>query len=665
MSISMKRILFLSLLMCALMLTRQNVWADGVAHVAFWETFDVNNGSGGRDGQFSGNIASSNIHYDIDGWSGSSIKGAKACLMFGTTAGNGSCTTPEIVLIGTAKTATLTFNAAGWGDGGTNLLTVTANEGVTLSGNTEITLKNGEWTLYTITITLTTAKSAQLTFTGKRGFLDDVKVEENVTAINAPTLTESHDFWPNTTETAKEIITLEPSDSTTVYYTTDGTEPSPTNGSVATLTSNVIITGTTTVKARAYYGEIASSVVEKHYEVGQTVNSIEEFRENPDDVELRVFFADNNENETRVLFYDQSSNQLFLRENTTAFCIDFGTTATFNPVPEYNQHVAGWIVGRKTTENGVLKLVPTNNTVTDYLAFAEAVKESTVAPFTIYNEELDGHISNWVTITDQRVGTDITLSDRFGTNAYDGAIVDVSGIVIPDGSTSLAVAPFTQNYFKGVVYVIDENKEFVSPTSDIQHANVRLKRSLSKDNWNTFALPFDASIAGNLREYDCSNGNTMVFKEATTIEAGKPYLIKPSNNMVNPEWEDVTLKATSAQTVSSNDYSFVAVYSPTDLVTDKSELFLKSDSKLYYPSSSGAHLRGMRAFFRVPVGQTARLALSDGEMITGVDMLGAERETKGEVYNLNGQRVLKPKKGLYIVRSSEALLQGKNKIIIR
>ena len=665
MSISTKRILFLSLLMCALMLTPQNVWADGVAHVAFWETFNVNNGSGGRDGQFSGSIASSNIHYDIDGWSGSSIKGAKACLKFGTTAVNGSCMTPKIVLIGTAKTATLTFNAAGWGDDSQNRLTVTANEGVTLLGDTEITLVNGTWTPYTITITLTTAKSVQLTFTGKRGFLDDVKVEENVTAINAPTLTEGYYFWPHTTETAKGIITLEPSDSTTVYYTTDGTEPSPTNGSVATLTSNVSITGTTTVKARAYYGEIASSVVEKCYEVGQTVNGIEEFRENPDDVELRVFFADDNEHETRVLYYDQSSNQLFLRENTRAFCIDFGgTTATFNPIPQYNQHVAGWIVGRKTTENGMLKLVPTNNTVTDYLAFAEAVRESTVAPHTIYNEEMNVHIANWVTISNQRVGTDITLSDRFGTNAYDGAIIDVSGIVIPDGSTSLVVAPFTRDYYKGVVYVIDENKEFVSPTSDIEHANVRLRRSLSKDNWNTFALPFDASIAGDLREFDYLNGNTMVFKEATTIEAGKPYLIKTSNNMVNPEWEDVTLKATPAQTVTSNDYSFVAVYSPTDMATDRTELFLKSDGKLYYPSSSGAHLRGMRAFFRVPMGQMARLAFSDDEMISGVDMMGAESD-KGEIYNLNGQRVLKPGKGLYIVCSDKALMQGKNKIIIR
>ena len=278
MSISMKRILFLSLLMGALMLTRQNVWADGVVHVALWETFDVNNGSGGRDDQFTGNIALKNIHYDIDGWSGTNVKGANACLKFGTTtsgtAGNGTCTTPEIVLIGTAKTATLTFNAAGWGGTDTNRLTVTANEGVTLTGDTEITLENATWNSYSVTVTLTTAKSVQLTFTGKRGFLDDVKVEETVTAIHAPTLTEGHSFWPNTTETARDIIMLVPSDSTTVYYTTDGTEPSASNGVKALLTTNVAITGTTTVKARAYYGTVASSVVSKTYTQGPTVNGI-------------------------------------------------------------------------------------------------------------------------------------------------------------------------------------------------------------------------------------------------------------------------------------------------------------------------------------------------------------------------------------------------------
>jgi len=672
MSISMKRILFLSLLMGALMLTRQNVWADGVAHVAFLETFNANVGTGGHDepeAKFSGNIASSNLVYDQEGWIGNRnsnyVYGGLACMRFGNNDNDGSCITPEIVLIGTGKTATLTFKAAGWASSGTNTLTVTANEGVTLSGDTQVTLTNSSWSSYTVNITLTTAKSVRLTFTGRRGFLDDVKVEENVTAINAPMLSDEHFFWANTTETATENITLVPSDSTTVYYTTDGTEPSEQNGSVATLTSNVIITGTTMVKAKAYYKTIASSVVSKTYTVGSTVNGIAAFCALADDTEARLFFSDDNVHETRVLYYDASRHQVFLRDETGALCIDLGTTATFNPIPQYNQHVAGWIVGRKTTENGLPKLVATNNTTTDYLAFANRVTEAQTEPNSIGMDDVSSYKADWVKLTKQRVGTDITVIDRLGTASYDGALADLSGIVIPD-NTVMQIAPFTQNGVQGVVYVLDETQAFVSPSEDLSDVSVRLERTLGKDYWNTFSVPFDITIQDAvLREYDHADGNVMVFQNAVSVVAGKPYLVKPAANIENPTFDHVTLSATNARTITSGDYSFVASYSPVDLNTDKTEMFLKSDGKLYFPSSTGAHLRGMRAFFRVPTGQTARLAVSDDGMVTGVNALNSESEVKDEVFNLSGQRVKMPKKGLYIISSNEARLHGKNKIIIR
>ena len=260
----MRKIYLISLLLWSLLLVHQAARADGVIHLALNETFDVNNGTGGRDGAFSGNIASSNVLYNLEGWIGTTqnnvVYGGSHCLRFGNSGNTGACSSPEMVLIGTGKTATLTFNAAGWGSG-TNTLTVTANEGVTLSGDTQITLKNGTWTAYTVNITLTTAQRVQLTFTGKRGFLDDVKVEETVTAINGPLLTDEHLFWANTTEMATKHITLVPSDSTTIYYTTDGTEPTKDNGHIAMLTSNISITGTTTVKAIAYYETVASKTV--------------------------------------------------------------------------------------------------------------------------------------------------------------------------------------------------------------------------------------------------------------------------------------------------------------------------------------------------------------------------------------------------------------------
>ena len=672
----MKILYFFTLLLWSLLLVHQTARADGVIHLAFDETFSSSSVQGGRDGNFS--AGSGKPYYDIEGWSGSNdtkIYGASKCIRFGTSDTNGSCTTPEIILIGTGKMATLTFEAAGW-ISGTNTLTVTANEGVTLSGNTQITLTNGSWTAYTVNITQNTATYVQLTFTGKRGFLDDVKVEETVTAIDAPTLTDEFSFWPNTTEAnAAKTVTLAPSDSTTVYYTTDGSTPSNTNGQVATLTSNVAIMGTTTVKAIAYYETVASSVVSKTYTQGTTVNSISAFRNLSDNAEARLYLADDGSHESRVLYYDATHNELYVRDKTGSLCIDFGETATFNPIPQYNQHVAGWIVGKKVTDNGLPKLLATSNTNTDYLAIAAPVTESQTEPASISNTDIDSHLADWVTVNEQRVGTDLAVSNRFGTDVYDGALADLSGIVISNDGVS-QIAPITQNDIPAVVYVLDEQQAFVSPSSDIDDVTIRLKRTLSSSSWNTFAVPFDiTTINGRIREYDHADGTTMVFTDVSAVEAGKPYLVKPADDIVNPVYSNVTLSATPARTITDGGYSFVAIYSPTDLATDHTEQFLKTDGKLYYPTASGTRMRGMRAFFRTPVAQGARLAGLDETTTDIVELKNSSTEGLKDsgmeelsFFDLQGRRVSgAAKKGIYIMRSQEGRLQGKNgkKIVIR
>ena len=653
-----KKVIAIFVLLCAAVLVAM---ADGVSHLAFSETFDVNGGSGGRDDSFSGNIASREIIYDNDGWSGNksnnNVYGGFHCLRFGDSSTNGNCTTPEIVLVGTAKTATLTFNAAGWGDSNKNKLTVTANEGVTLSGDNEITLVNGVWTLYTVNIAVTTAERVQLTFKGKRGFLDDVKVVETVTAINNPLLTDEFLFWPNTTETATRSVTLVPSDSTTVYYTTDGTEPSTENGKVATLTSQVIISGTTTVKAKAYYKTVASEVVNRTYTVGETVTGVAAFRALADGTEARLYLAD--DANARVL-HGYNNQEMYLRDATGTLCFDFGTTATFNPAPQHNQHVAGWIVGQKQTVNGLPKLVATANTSTDYLALAAPVTEADTEPTAVDDiANVNQYLGDWVTVQNVRKGTDLlTVSNTFGaehfTEVYNGALVDVSGIVTADSQLS----PVYYNGIWPVVYVIDEDENFYLPNVNIEHATIRLKRTLSKDYWNTFAVPFDIpSFDGYIRAYNNVVDNTMYFSEASDVEAGKPYLVKPSADIENPVFTDVTLSAMPLQDIEESGYAFVGIYSPTELATDKTVMFMKSDGRLYYPSTGGNRMKGMRAYFKIPKDQEVRLFV-EGDMagISPLQDAPFMMQKNAGVYDLQGRRVNIGSKGIYIVNGKKIVI---------
>ena len=652
----MRRIYLISLFLWSLLLVHQAARADGV--VVFNETFDNSTVKGGRDGDF--NNGSGATKFDNTGWTGdnsSKIYGAYKCIRFGTGSDLGVATTPTISFEGT-QLAVLTFSAAGWGDNNKNTVTVSVSNGQ-MSGDVNVELENAVWNDYTCVITGT--GNFTITFTGKRGFLDDVVVT-HITSVDAPELTESCTFWPQTTEAASKNIVVTPSLGATVRYTTDGSEPTVDHGTEAMLTAHFSVHATTTVKAIAFVGDVTSDVVTKTYTLGSTtVNSIADFNALADGTEVRLYLAD--DNNARVLH--GQNEVMYLRDNTGALCVDFGEKA-FNPTPQHNQHVAGWIVGQKQTVNGLPKLVATDNTTTDYLALAAPVTELATEPTAVAIDAVDNYKGDWVTLSGARVGSDIAVSNNFNvaqyTNAYDGALADLSGIVTANG----LLAPVYYNNIVPVVYVIDEDKEFVSPDADIDNATVRLKRTLSSSYWNTFVVPFNiATMEGDIREYSSQNGNTMVFAEANSIEAGKPYIVKPVADVENPTYSNVKLSAALAQSIDNEGYSFVAIYSPTKLATNQTEFFLKSDGRLYYPESeSVSRLKGMRAYFKAPAGQQANIFFGDGDMPTDISEEVIENSDKyaaAPIYDLQGRRVANLnsplKKGLYIVNGKKIIIK--------
>ena len=658
----MRKTYRLALLLCCLLTTLQTSWAQ-TNTTLFEETFDTNNGTGGREkgGKilYSGSIASNNPAYDNEGWVGTrndnAVYGAYQCLKLGKGTGNnavyGVCTTPDIEVISTSNTITLTYDAVGWGGDGTNTLTVTAT-GAELSGDTQVTLVNGkedqstQWTTYTVTVN-PTETSIRLTFSCWRGFLDNVRVVETVSTVPAPQLTDNFLFWSNTTEPPTALTTLIPSQLTTVYYTTDGSEPTDQNGTAATLTENILLEGTTTVKAVAYVENIKSAVTERTYTVGQTVNGITAFKALAEGTEARLFLSD--DPQTRITF--ANSEEAYLRTGSEVLCLDFNTTAAFNPAPATQQHVAGWIIGKRQTVNGRPTLVATANTNTSYLVLAPRKSEALITPNAIAASDINSHIGDWVSIDELKV---VNTENTFGLTSaqpYEDAIVDVTGIV----TATNTIAPT-----EAVTFVIDEAQAFASPATDLEHAKVRLKRTLSSSYWNTFCVPFDIAIMEGVREYSNMDGTVMHFQDATGIEAGKPYLVKPTADIVNPEYDDLTLKSTPAQTSGDGNYNFVATYSPKVLATDKTEQFIGTDGKLYY-SDGSQPLKGMRAYFSMPA--NAPLAVFvDGEL-TGIDLTPALSQGEGAWYDLQGRKVVngtlsngKLPKGLYIVNGKKMVI---------
>ena len=202
--------------------------------------------------------------------------------------------------------------------------------------------------------------------------------------------------------------------------------------------------------------------------------------------------------------------------------------------------------------------------------------------------------------------------------------------------------------------------------------DVKLTRTLTANVWNTICLPFDVTAeqiadvlksAGNVKEYDREDATkqTIYFKDATTMVAGKPYLIKPTESAKELVFKGVKITEYEPnKKVGGDNYAVYGTFGKYTMKTDGTELFLKTDGKFYIPAASTATMKGFRAYFYNINGSTAAAALnlSFGDA-TGINGVAADAEKNVKVYNVNGQYVgtsleVLPK-GLYIVGGKKVL----------
>jgi hypothetical protein len=81
----------------------------------------------------------------------------------------------------------------------------------------------------------------------------------------------------------------------------------------------------------------------------------------------------------------------------------------------------------------------------------------------------------------------------------------------------------------------------------------------------------------------------------------------------------------------------VGTYSPVDLATDGTNLFLTTSGTLAKPTDTGYTMKGMRAYFQVPANSNARIVFDDGTTTAISDVM---RGTKAgnRMYDLGGRQ---------------------------
>lgn len=233
-------------------------------------------------------------------------------------------------------------------------------------------------------------------------------------------------------------------------------------------------------------------------------------------------------------------------------------------------------------------------------------------------------------------------------------------------------------------------------------------RTLYRDNhWNTICLPFNmdrqqianSPLAGATIKkmsalktgyypdgYSLPDANinttepTLIlwFEDANEIEGGKPYLVKWSKsrkgiNLVDDTAKDIHqldfnyVKITEkvAGCWDTNGVTFQGTFSQSpDLEGgDKTNLILGAADKLYYPSET-INVGACRGYFILPdeAAEARQFIMGfgyDDEETTSIQTISVSRENQndGPIYNLNGQRLNAPQKGINIINGKKFVIK--------
>lgn len=215
---------------------------------------------------------------------------------------------------------------------------------------------------------------------------------------------------------------------------------------------------------------------------------------------------------------------------------------------------------------------------------------------------------------------------------------------------------------------LDESKDNTETISNNngKAVDIKLTRTLVANKWNTFCVPFETEIAGTALEGATVKtigtvvGNVINLEDATKIEAGVPYLVMPTTeSIVNPTFKSVTISVTTPIVKGNDDYKFVGTYSPKNISKDEFGTIwgVTADGKLA-KINANTTMKGLRAYFVFPTNTAAAKLNFDGET-TGINNIETNATVNGKVYNLNGQYVGNSlnglKKGIYVVNGKKVI----------
>ena len=205
-------------------------------------------------------------------------------------------------------------------------------------------------------------------------------------------------------------------------------------------------------------------------------------------------------------------------------------------------------------------------------------------------------------------------------------------------------------------------------------ADVTLTRTLQPGGYNTFAVPFGMAIPSGWTVKELSSASlsegvlTLNFAAASSIEAGKPYLVKvnATTDLAASAITGVIVSKDAVPSTSAN-VDFIPTFGATTITGDVEDiLFLSSGNTLLNPNAENPQMKGFRAYFLLK-GAAAQakarafvMNFGEGEA-TGIITVSAEQPAtvRDGIYDLQGRKIegQPTQKGIYIVNGKKTVIK--------
>lgn len=247
--------------------------------------------------------------------------------------------------------------------------------------------------------------------------------------------------------------------------------------------------------------------------------------------------------------------------------------------------------------------------------------------------------------------------------------------VIYNGDTELTTANQSVT-ISNTTFILDEKGDS-SPTMSSKVLRVNYT---AQNGWNTICMPFALTsnqmdqlfgtgwTAYAINSYDNDNGN-LSFKKVTTLATATPYLVYAEN--VDEVEDEIFFKSVSIyggsigwastnRTQTKGNASFIGTFAPIAAPEMEGKYGVTTAGKLGKGSSS-ASIKGYRAYVEVSDPSSSRLSIliddDEENQTTDLGFVKLIDKDANDVYNLQGQKVKKATKGIYIVNGRKVIIK--------